>query len=93
MTCAIPALHDAIPVVCVICVVCDGGNLVLNDTVLVPSGSKRISHKNIPKVTLNSHLHIEDFTKLFFCIFYQCVLICEKCTGDEHHTPQTWLLS
>lgn len=40
VTCAIPALHDAIPVVCVICVVCDGGNLVLNDTILAPPGSR-----------------------------------------------------
>ena len=73
VTCAIPALHNAIPVVCVICVVCDGGNLVLNKTVLAPSGSNKISHKNIPKVNLNSHLHIEAFTKMFFCIFYQSV--------------------
>ena len=53
----------------------DGGNLVLNDTVLAPSGSNKISHKNIPKVTLNSHLQIEAFTKMFFCIFYQGVFL------------------
>ena len=75
VTCGIPALHDAMPVVCVICLVCDGGNLVLDDTVLAPSGSNKISHQNIPKVTLNSHLHIEAFTKKFFCIFYQCVFL------------------
>ena len=52
-----------------------GVNVVLNDTVLAPSGSNKISHKNIPKVTLNSHLHIEAFTKMFFHIFYQCVFL------------------
>ena len=77
--------------VSVICVVCDGGNLVLNDTVLAPSGSNKISHKNIPKVTLNSHLHIEAFTKMSSVSFIN-VYFYEKCTGDEHHTPQTWLL-
>ena len=81
----IPALHDAIPVVCVICIVCNGGNLDLNDTVLAPSGSNKIPHKNIPKVNLNSHLHIEAFTKMFFCIFYQMnVYFYEKYTGGEH---------